>query len=133
MIEASHMHIDFRSIWQRQSVNRRILAALMTVGGFTLVVNLAATVKELVVARQFGTADTMDTPLNGRRLEWRDTQFKRSRCFEKGNLRNPLIRKLKHLIFDPLDVVDQPLLPIYERYQMISKTYGIASYVAKRG
>ncbi len=35
----------------------------MTVGGFTLVVNLAATVKELVVARQFGTADTIDALL----------------------------------------------------------------------
>ena len=35
----------------------------MTVGGFTLVVNLAATVKELVVARQFGTGDTMDALL----------------------------------------------------------------------
>ena len=35
----------------------------MTVGGFTLVVNLAATVKELVVARQFGTGDSMDALL----------------------------------------------------------------------
>jgi putative peptidoglycan lipid II flippase len=63
VIEALSMHIDFRSIWQRESVNRRIFAALMTVGGFTLVVNLAATVKELVVARQFGTGDTMDALL----------------------------------------------------------------------
>jgi putative peptidoglycan lipid II flippase len=63
VIEALSMHIDFRSIWQRESVNRRIFAALMTVGGFTLAVNLAATVKELVVARQFGTGDTMDALL----------------------------------------------------------------------
>ena len=35
----------------------------MTVGGFTLVVNLAATVKELAVARQFGTGDAMDALL----------------------------------------------------------------------
>jgi len=67
-----------------------------------------------------------------RRLEWRDTQFKKSHSFEKNSLRNPLIRKLKHLIFDPLDVVDQLLLPIYERYQMIFKTYGIVTYVARR-
>lgn len=57
------MHNDPRSVWQQKSVNRRIFAALMTVGGFTLVVNLAATVKELVVARQFGTSDTMDALL----------------------------------------------------------------------
>ena len=35
----------------------------MTVGGFTLVINLASTVKELVVARQFGTGDTIDALL----------------------------------------------------------------------
>jgi putative peptidoglycan lipid II flippase len=63
VIEALNMHIDFRSIWQRQSVNRRIFTALMTVGGFTLVVNFAATVKELAVARQFGTGDAMDALL----------------------------------------------------------------------
>jgi putative peptidoglycan lipid II flippase len=61
VIEA--LRIDFRSLWQRESVNRRIFAALVTVGGFTLVVNLAGTVKELVVARQFGTGDTMDALL----------------------------------------------------------------------
>jgi putative peptidoglycan lipid II flippase len=61
--EALHARIDFRSLWQRESVNHRIFAALMTVGGFTLAVNLAATVKELVVARQFGTGDAMDALL----------------------------------------------------------------------
>ena len=66
------------------------------------------------------------------RLEWRHTQFKKSHSFEKNSLRNPLIRKLKHLIFAPLDVVDQLLLPIYERYQIISKTYGIVTYIARR-
>ena len=63
MIDALRMNLDFWNIWQQQSVNRRIFAALMTVGGFTLVVNLAATVKELAVARQFGTGDAMDALL----------------------------------------------------------------------
>ena len=57
------MHIDFRSIWQQQFVNRRIFAALITVGAFSSVVNLAAIVKELLVARQFGTEDSMDALL----------------------------------------------------------------------
>lgn len=35
----------------------------MTVGGFTFLVNLAAIVKELVVARQFGTGDAVDALL----------------------------------------------------------------------
>lgn len=53
-MDALRMHLDFRNIWQQQSVNRRIFATMITVGGFTFVVNLAATAKELVVARQFG-------------------------------------------------------------------------------
>lgn len=66
------------------------------------------------------------------RLEWRHTQFKGPHSFEKNTPRNPLMRKLMHLIFDPLDVIDQLLLPIYERYQIISKTYGIVTYIARR-
>jgi hypothetical protein len=67
-----------------------------------------------------------------RRLEWKDTQSKGSHFFEKTSLRIVLIGKLRHLISDPLDVVDQVLLPIYERYQIIWKKYGIVTYVARR-
>jgi hypothetical protein len=66
------------------------------------------------------------------RLERRHTQFKSPHSIEKNTLRNSLIRKLMHLIFDPLDVIDQLLLPIYERYQIISETYGIVTYIARR-
>jgi putative peptidoglycan lipid II flippase len=46
--------------WLKRSVNRRIFAALLTVGGLTVVVKLASTAKELVVAHQFGTGDALD-------------------------------------------------------------------------
>jgi putative peptidoglycan lipid II flippase len=59
-MDALGIHLDFRNIWQQQSVNRRIFATMITVGGFTFVVNLAATAKELVVANQFGTGDVLD-------------------------------------------------------------------------
>jgi putative peptidoglycan lipid II flippase len=59
-MDALRMHLDFRNIWQQQSLNRRIFATMITVGGFTFVVNLAATAKELVVANQFGTGDVLD-------------------------------------------------------------------------
>jgi len=59
-MDALRMHLDFRNIWQQQSVNRRIFVTMITVGGFTFVVNLAATAKELVVANQFGTGDVLD-------------------------------------------------------------------------
>lgn len=54
------MHLDFRNIWRQESVNRRIFATMITVGGFTFMVNLAATAKELVVANQFGISDVLD-------------------------------------------------------------------------
>ena len=46
--------------WQGQSVNRRILNALMTVGGLTMCVKLVAGVKDVVIAMQFGTGDALD-------------------------------------------------------------------------
>jgi len=48
------------SAWQDRSVNRRILAAMVTVGGFTALVKLAAVAKEIAVAYQFGTGDEID-------------------------------------------------------------------------
>lgn len=46
--------------WRTQSVNRGVLAVMLTVGGLTVAVKLVAAVKEAVVARQFGTSDTLD-------------------------------------------------------------------------
>jgi putative peptidoglycan lipid II flippase len=46
--------------WQESSVNTRIFAAMVTVGGFTVLVKLFAGAKELVVAYQFGTSDALD-------------------------------------------------------------------------
>lgn len=46
--------------WRERSVNRRIFAALLTVGGLTAFGKLAAMVKELLVAHQFGTSDALD-------------------------------------------------------------------------
>jgi len=46
--------------WRERSVNTRIFAAMVTVGGFTLLVKFTAAAKELVVAYQFGTSDALD-------------------------------------------------------------------------
>ncbi len=67
-----------------------------------------------------------------RRLRWIDTQFTRPRFFEKDSLKNCWMKNLKYIISSPLYVVDRLLMPIYERYQIISKTYGIVTYVARR-
>ena len=46
--------------WRVRSANTRIFAAMVTVGGLTILVKLAAAVKELLVAYQFGTSDALD-------------------------------------------------------------------------
>ncbi len=46
--------------WFRRSINRRILWAVLTVGGFSAVVKGVATLKEFVVAYRFGTGDAVD-------------------------------------------------------------------------
>ncbi len=46
--------------WREKSTNHRIFSAIITVGGFTFAVKLATVVKELLVARQFGTGDDLD-------------------------------------------------------------------------
>src|SRR5688500_7223302 len=46
--------------WRESSVNRRIFVAILTVGGFTVLVKVIAAGKELVVAYQFGTRDVLD-------------------------------------------------------------------------
>ncbi len=53
----------YRDRWQvtcQQSVNWRIFSGIITVGGFNLIVSLAAVGKDLVVAHRFGTSDAMD-------------------------------------------------------------------------
>lgn len=46
--------------WSVQSVNRRIFVAAVTVGVLAVIVRMMAVIKELVVARQFGTNDALD-------------------------------------------------------------------------
>ncbi len=46
--------------WRDKSANRRIFAAAVTVGGLTIGVKLVSTVKEMVIAHQFGVNDGLD-------------------------------------------------------------------------
>jgi len=52
--------LSWWNTWQERSVNRRIFAAMVTVGGITTLVKFSAAVKEMVVAYQFGTSDELD-------------------------------------------------------------------------
>ncbi len=46
--------------WCERSVNRRIFAAIVSIGGFTILVKLTAVAKQLVIASRFGTSDALD-------------------------------------------------------------------------
>lgn len=46
--------------WRQASTNRRIFAAILTIGLMTVLVKLVSLVKELVVAHQFGTSSALD-------------------------------------------------------------------------
>jgi putative peptidoglycan lipid II flippase len=52
--------LNWWNTWQERSVNRRIFAGMVTVGGFTTLVKLAAAAKEMAIAYQFGTSDELD-------------------------------------------------------------------------
>jgi putative peptidoglycan lipid II flippase len=52
--------LNWWNTWQERSVNRRIFAAMVTVGGFTALVKLCALAKEMAIAYQFGIGDEVD-------------------------------------------------------------------------
>jgi len=60
MISLWAIWLDRWRSWRERSTNRRIFAAIISVGGFTILVKLAATAKQLVLAGQFGTSDALD-------------------------------------------------------------------------
>jgi putative peptidoglycan lipid II flippase len=60
MINTIQLGQQWWNTWRVRSVNTRIFAAMVTVGGLTVLVKLVAGIKELVVAYQFGTSDALD-------------------------------------------------------------------------
>jgi putative peptidoglycan lipid II flippase len=52
--------LNWWNTWQERSVNHRIFAAMVTVGGFAVLVKLTALAKEIAVAYQFGVGDEVD-------------------------------------------------------------------------
>ena len=55
-----HVMRDRITSWVGHSVNRGIFSAALTVSGITLLVKIGSALKEILVARQFGTGDDLD-------------------------------------------------------------------------
>src|SRR5690349_2910581 len=54
---------SYHSVMARDSANRRIFTAMMTVGALSVIVKLAATLKEVAFAHRFGASDQLDALL----------------------------------------------------------------------
>ncbi|MEE9218507.1 MAG: lipid II flippase MurJ, partial [Acidobacteriota bacterium] len=60
MMAVQQQLIERWNHWRRRTFNRRIFAAMVTIGGLSLMVKVVGFIKELLVARQFGTSDALD-------------------------------------------------------------------------
>jgi len=60
-IKATHLaRAGYLSVLAKDSINRRIFKAMLTVGALSAIVKLAATLKEVALARCFGANDQLD-------------------------------------------------------------------------
>src|SRR5215211_3198780 len=58
--ETLQLYLHRAQAWRRASVNRRIFAALATVGAAGLLLKVGAMARDVVVASYFGTSDAVD-------------------------------------------------------------------------
>lgn len=67
-----------------------------------------------------------------RKLEWKDIPEYRLQYLERLGLSNNLISNLQYVVHHPFASIDRLLMPIFEKYQIMSKSYGSATYIASK-
>ena len=72
------------------------------------------------------------THLLGKKYEYRDAPMTSKEFRAKHNLRSGLMASLKYAAYSPTMVIDRMLWPVIETVQVLKKTYGISTYVARR-
>jgi len=72
------------------------------------------------------------TRLLGKKYEYRDVPMTSKEFRAKRTLRSGLITSLKYAVYSPTMVVDRMLWPVIETAQILRKTYGISTYVARK-
>ncbi len=70
--------------------------------------------------------------LLGRPFTWQDASTSRRQFFEERGLEPTLLSKMRYGARRPLVVLGRALLPLHSRVEMMTKRYGIATYVARR-
>jgi SAM-dependent methyltransferase len=68
--------------------------------------------------------------IRGRELEWGDVPPTRRKFFAERGVRNTLWENLRYVAAHPFAGIDRMLVPLYEKYQLLRGTYGIATYAA---
>jgi SAM-dependent methyltransferase len=70
--------------------------------------------------------------LLGRPFAWQDASSSRQQFFEERRLEPTLLNRVRYGGTRPLIVLGRALLPLHSRVEMMTKRYGIATYVARR-
>lgn len=65
-----------------------------------------------------------------RELEWKDVPLTRREFFATHELTDSLVSSLRYVASHPLAGIDRMLVPLYEKYQMLKRTYGVVTYAA---
>lgn len=65
-------------------------------------------------------------------LKWTDTPLTRREYLTRHGLKNDIASNILYVLRNPLTVVDRVLVGIIERYQIMTKQYGIVTYVARK-
>lgn len=68
--------------------------------------------------------------LKRRPFEWNDIPKSRMKFLSEKKLEPNLLSNVAYALSTPLTVIDRALMPLYERYQIISKKHGSVTYVA---
>lgn len=70
--------------------------------------------------------------LSGRSFTWEDAQLNRQNYFSRHGLRAGFLNTLRFCLRHPIAAIDRALLPLYERYQIATRSYGIGTFVARK-
>ena len=72
------------------------------------------------------------TRLLGKKYEFQDAPMTSKEFRSRKNLRPGLVTALKYAAYSPTMVMDRMLWPVIETAQILRKTYGISTFVARR-
>ena len=67
-----------------------------------------------------------------RKLDWNGIPNNRIRYLEKHGIRDSFVSNLRYVVSNPFTAIDRILMPLFEKYQILSNKYGIVTYVARK-